>query len=400
MKFAGIDVAKDAHVLATVDERGGNVVTNFSFREDAEGHKRALERLGQPGDVLIVLEATGHYWVNLYAALTGAGHKVAVINALQSRRFAESELRRAKTDDIDARSLANFAMQKRPEPTVVPTEQLQDLRELVRFLDLQKQALGDTVRRLWRLMDLCFTGIQQIFADISGENALAVLEAYPTAARMRTAPLRKVAGLRAGQKKTKIGEELATQLIKTARESVASKKGPAYETQIGCLCEDIRTIKRRISDIEKSLDEEMKNDELGKLLLSIEGVGTQTTARLLGELGDPAKFKDAGSLASYVGVVPATTQSGRSRAIGKSISPIGHSGLRSSLWMPTLAAVRNETSWLGRYYRRLKKRGKEPKVALIACMRKLLIAVHWVATNRQPFVDHAAVAVPALESAT
>ena len=53
--------------------------------------------------------------------------------------------------------------------------------------------------------------------------------------------------------------------------------------------------------------------------------------------------------------------------------------------MPTLTAVRSNP-WLRAHYQRLRARGKLPKVALVACMRKLLLAVYSVAKHRRPFV--------------
>jgi hypothetical protein len=53
--------------------------------------------------------------------------------------------------------------------------------------------------------------------------------------------------------------------------------------------------------------------------------------------------------------------------------------------MPTLTAVR-KNPWLRVYYERLRARGKLPKVALVAAMRKLLIAVYHVAKHRRPFI--------------
>lgn len=53
--------------------------------------------------------------------------------------------------------------------------------------------------------------------------------------------------------------------------------------------------------------------------------------------------------------------------------------------MPTLNVVR-ANPWLRNYYQRLLARGKLPKVAVLACMRKLLLAIYSVAKRRQPFV--------------
>jgi transposase len=56
-------------------------------------------------------------------------------------------------------------------------------------------------------------------------------------------------------------------------------------------------------------------------------------------------------------------------------------------WMPTLSAVRNN-AWLRAHNQRLLARGKLPKVALVACMHKLLLAIYRVAKHRRPFVAH------------
>ena len=59
--------------------------------------------------------------------------------------------------------------------------------------------------------------------------------------------------------------------------------------------------------------------------------------------------------------------------------------LRAALWMPTLSAVRHNP-WLCAHYQRLRARGKSPKVALVACMHKLLLAIYAVAKHHMPFV--------------
>jgi len=64
---------------------------------------------------------------------------------------------------------------------------------------------------------------------------------------------------------------------------------------------------------------------------------------------------------------------------------IGQAALRASAWMPVLVAVRLNP-WLRAYYWRLRRVGKRPKVAMIACMHKLLAAIYSVAKNRRPFV--------------
>ena len=80
----------------------------------ASGYARLFELLGPSDDCLVALEATGHYWRNLFVALIAKDYVVAVVNPLRTARFAEEELRRTKTDAIDALGIARFAQQKRP----------------------------------------------------------------------------------------------------------------------------------------------------------------------------------------------------------------------------------------------------------------------------------------------
>jgi len=65
--------------------------------------------------------------------------------------------------------------------------------------------------------------------------------------------------------------------------------------------------------------------------------------------------------------------------------PLGNARLRHALWIPVLVAIRFNP-WLRAYYQRLRAVGRRPKVAIIACMHKLLAAVYSVAKNRRPFV--------------
>jgi len=102
-------------------------------------------------------------------------------------------------------------------------------------------------------------------------------------------------------------------------------------------------------------------------------------------LGDITRFESADALAAYVGVVPSIRHSGKSTPSSQSISCVGHADLRAKLYMPTLAATRCNP-WLRAFYVRLCAKGKLPKVALVAAMRKLLHAIYSVAKNKRPFV--------------
>jgi transposase len=384
MKFIGIDIGSEKHVVAVLDAQGAVLLKPTSFTEDLAGYEKLLELLGPSEGALVALEATGHYWQNLFATLVASGFAVALLNPLRTRRFAEVDMPRAKTDSVDALSIAKFAAQKRPAATALPDEATLELRELVRLRDRYVQDLGDRVRQLHRALDLTFPEFTKLVSGLDSQLATSLLTRCQTAMQFATQPLRQLSRF-VYDGKHHVGDELAKQLIETARVSVGKHHGPAYRRQVEEFCADIATLRTRIGDLEDDISGTIKRHETAMLLTTIDGIGETTAARLVAELGDITKFQNAEALAAYVGVVPAISHSGKKTPLHAQIGRLGHARLRAKLWMPTLVAVRHNP-WLRAFYERLIARGKLPNVALTAAMRKLLHAIYSVAKNRKPFV--------------
>lgn len=384
MRCAGIDIASETHVLAVISDNDQILVKPTSFTEDADGYRKLFDLLGSPDDVLIGMEATGHYWKNLFAALVAAGFAVALINPLRTHRFAGEDLERTKTDAIDALGIAQFVAEKRPATTRLPDGVTEELRELVHLRERLLQDFGDRLRQLHRLVDLGFPEFTRYVHTLGSQLATTILHEYPTAAALVACPVKHLATLRYDQRH-KVGLELAKSLIQAAQLSVGRHHGHAYRVQVQYTCEDLDVLRRRLRDIDGDIDTKLGEHEVGSLLTTIDGIGIQTAARLIAAVGDPADFRSASAFAAYVGVVPALKQSGKRNSSRAAMTPIGNARLRATLWMPTLTAVR-KNAWLRAHYERLRQRGKLPKVALVACMHKLLLAVYSVAKHRRPFV--------------
>ncbi len=185
MRFVGIDIASETHVVAVVAEDQSVLLKPVPFKENAAGYELLWERLGSPRDTLVTLEATGHYWKNLFAALVTRGFAVALINPLRSRRFAQEDLERTKTDAIDALGLARFGAQKRPRVSVLRDHATDELRELVRLRDRLVQDFGDCTRRLHRLVYLGFPEFKRHVKRLDSQLSTGLLKEYPTARAFR-----------------------------------------------------------------------------------------------------------------------------------------------------------------------------------------------------------------------
>jgi transposase len=386
MRFVGIDVGAERHVVASVDAVQAVVLKPTGFTEEAGGYQHLLTLLGPATDTLVAMEATGHYWKNGCAVLVTQGFAGARLNPLRTRRFAADDLQRTKTDAIEALGIARFAAQKRPAASRLPDPATEELRELLRYRDRLSQDFGDRERQLHRLLDRGFPEFPRYVHDVGSELATAILRVYPTAVAFQGVAVRRLGGLRyAGQHK--VGAEVAAALLEAAAASVGQHHGAAYRVQVQDICEDLDVLRRRLRTLDRDIERLLARHEVGTLLTTIDGIGPQTAARLVATFGDFSVVRSGAALACYVGAVPGLRQSGKRTSSRARLTPIGAARLRAKLYMPVLSAVRCNP-WLRAYYEALIARGKLPKVALIAAMRKLLHAVYRVATHRRPFVPH------------
>jgi transposase len=384
MRIYGIDIASEVHVVAGVGDEGEVLLKSIKIEETGAGHDKLLQLLGEAAGALVVMEATGHYWKNLFARLSTAGYAVAVVNPLAVRRFAESHLTRAKTDAADALLIARFGQAMRPRPAAMRDEQLEELRELVRLRDRWVQDLGDRVRQLHRLVDLGFPELTQHVKDLGSGIATAVLMRCPTAAAFRSVKPSTLTKLKYDGRHH-VPEAVAVALIEAAKHSAGMHHGEAYKIGVTTTCEDIDVLRGRIREADRNVAKLLDATELGALLQTISGIGPTTAARILAEFGDPSSYRSADAFAAHFGVVPATSHSGKSTPSRAGATVLGDAKLRAKMWMPTLVAVvRN--SWLKAFYERLVASGKPPKLALVASMRKLVTAIYSVAKSRRPFV--------------
>jgi len=266
----------------------------------------------------------------------------------------------------------------------LPEPALLELRELVRLKQQVVQQLGDRMRQLHRAVDLGFPEFTRHVRTLGSELATTILAHYPTAAAFRSVSVKKLARL-VYDGRHQVGEELARALVDAATQSVGAHHGEPYRLQVRYACEDIELLRRRLRALENDIEQRLAQHQVGQLLTTIDGIGPQTAACIMAEVGDPARFASLSALASYVGVIPRLHESGKRKKTRTAPAvPLGNARLRRALWMPTLSAVR-VNPWLRAYYQRLRAAGKPAKVALVAVMRKLMAAVYSVAKHRRPF---------------
>jgi transposase len=141
----------------------------------------------------------------------------------------------------------------------------------------------------------------------------------------------------------------------------------------------VKAIKEQLDQVEGQMVTHVREHfgELDAILQSATGIGPVASATLIAELPELGRLNRR-QIASLVGVAPFARESGTAR--GRRRVRGGRFDVRRVLYMATLtAAFRNPT--LKAYYQRLIAAGKLPKVALVACKRKLLTMLNAMIRN-------------------
>jgi len=290
---AGIDVSK-LHLDVCVG------ATRQRVPNDANGWNELTAMLQAAQMDLVVVEATGGYERGLVCALQSAGVCVARVNPRQARDFAKSMGVLAKTDQVDARVLRDFAD--------VLARHADRRKFITPMIDRARELLAELMTRRRQLVDM----------RVAEHNRLE----------------------HAGQR---------------AARSIASV--------LKLLDKQIEAIDAHIDD---HMDQHFKAQR--QLLDSVNGVGPVTILTLtaaLPELGQLGRRQ----IAKLVGVAPLADDSGGRS--GKRRTWGGRSEVRSVVYMAAIVAMRHNPV-IREFYERLLKAGKPKKVAIVACMRKLL----------------------------
>ena len=147
----------------------------------------------------------------------------------------------------------------------------------------------------------------------------------------------------------------------------------------------IEAVKKQFDDIEEQMNAHLHEHfaELDELLRSAKGIGPIVSATFIAGLPELGQLNRR-EIAALVGIAPMAwdsgTRHGRRRIIG------GRSDARRALYMAALVASRHNPV-IKPYYQRLIAAGKARKVALVACMRKLLTILNAMVKNNQPFMN-------------
>ena len=384
--FVGIDISKDKFDTCGITGKEAKLF-QFSATMDRKGFDKLKGHLAAVSisSVLIGMESTASYHVNLFSYLVSEGYRVILINPLLISNYVKMQLRKTKTDKKDAVVIAQFLLTngdtliQRATPSLIS-----DLRDIAR----QRESLVDEMTALKieikRLLNITFPELEHM-AGIFTKSIIKLLQHYPSAFALRDADIGQLSQMLIADSYGHKREAFAEALIKAAHSSVGTNstaKEMILKQKIALLLhlEDaLQEITGMLIEMSRKLMEEDIN-----IMTSIKGIGDKTAANFLIEMGgDINQYERSGKIIAMAGLDPAVYQSGKHEGKGR-ITKRGNRHLRRIIWLMTTKVIQY-TDIFNVYYLKRRKEGLPYKMAVLATAHKLIRVIYAMLTQRTTF---------------
>ena len=385
--FLGIDISKDSFDFSFTDETE-KVLYKDHYQMDMTDFTKLSEYLSpfSKDEILIVMEATGIYHLNLLSFFLEQGLNVSVVNPLFIHAFTKSmTIRKTKTDAKDAHIISLFAKRNGATLKLSKSDDLESIKPIVR----EKEKLIKSMSALKTDMKSI---VNQVFPEmlkntnIFSKSSLNLLLQAPSKRIIRNLKEKKIAKLLSSDTtrgaKPKVG---ASEILSLAKNSIGINNQSLEKILISKIkqLEFLQLQLDEYNEIIEQFVDKHHNDDI-ELLTSISGTGKPSASSFLIELGDINNFATHKQLTAFIGTDPTIYQSGTSVNVKGSISKRGNSHLRRTLWhMARAATVWNET--LKAYYDKKRSEGKTFKQSVIAVANKLIRIIFSMLKNNTKF---------------
>jgi transposase len=368
---AGLDVHQASIVVCVLCSQGGGRLrkTLKTFATTAAGLQQLATWLKSLGVTHVGMEATGVYWMPVFAVLEAAGgFDLTVANAQHIKAVPGR-----KTDVRDGEWTAQLVRHGLMRKSFVPPKPIRDLRDLTRYRRTLVETQASERRRLVKLLEMVDIKLASVLSDVLGVTGRAILRAL-IAGDQTPAEMARLAQGAVRRKLPQLIEALGGRLDHHHRRilSIQLARVEAAEADIAAIDEDI------------AVHLAPYDAEVG-MLIEIPGIDRVTAASIIAEIGiDMTAFPTPQHLAAWAGVCPGNHQSGGKHKPSRARK--GNTHLKTALCNAATGAARKRGSFFKAKYHSLKARRGGGR-ATLAIAHKLLVCVHNVLGNGTPYQD-------------
>jgi len=384
--YVGIDIGKTIHQAAFLDDHGHDLCSSLTFHNDDEGYQLFFDTLDKNHDgshVIIGMEATGHYWLNICSALLSRDFETHVINPIQTDAMRRMNIRKTKTDSVDCYYIARVLMIGEYSDVAIQDENIAELKQLCRYRYSLVDSVTAVKNQITGIMDRIFPEYHTLFSDIFSVTSIELLKRYTTPAEISKVTPKRLTALLAKYSRGSFGEEKAQQILSIARTSVGNANvNPAFILQLRQQIAQIEFMREQINIVEKRI--ELCYSRFPCFLHTIKGVGLISAATIFAEIGDIARFDSPKKLVAFAGIDPSIYQSGNYSSSHASMSKRGSPYLRRALWN-TAEITSRMNPVFAEFYQRKRSEGKNHMTAIGAVARKMTYSIFAILRDQVPF---------------
>jgi len=384
----GIDVAKNIHEACILNDRGeqiGKYIRIQNFERSIEKFIERVESIAFESDLIprIGMEATGIYWYSIYCKLS-KHYEIHLYNPSQVKGFAAVNVRGAKTDKIDAKTIAGMLRFGEAPKICYGDKTRMEIKEFCRFRFKLVSLMANLKKRLIRNVHLIFPGYDQLFSSIFTKTSIAILNKAPRPSDMLEMGEEKLYELMRKTSRNHFSPEKARELLEMAKDSISLDFiEDALLFEVESLLKLIEYIEDQIKEVETrilSLWETVKDKHY---LQTIPGVSDLMAATIWAELGDIENFNHPDQIVAFAGYDPKVKKSGNKEVI---LGP-NKRGSRLLRWVLGRAVVQAKmcNPVIEQYFKKKISEGKHFNTALCATAKKLIRIIWSVEKNKRAF---------------
>lgn len=404
----GLDVSKGESQVQAFLDRKKPYRKSFKVEHNNEGlsnlHnflKHLKEVTGQ--NPAVILESTGHYHASVVQFLEEHNYLLIIINPLISYRAKSSSLRKVKTDAVDAYLLCELYYKEELEPYKKRGIQLLNLRNLTRQHENITDNCIQTKLQFQAVLEQVFPEYRGVFGELYSYVSLQILKEYKASEDILNTSENKLANRIADLCPSR-SEEWAYEKAKQLKAAAIRNpfKKTMYQSHLlsmGMYIDMLLQFKEHLSKLKSEIDTLAKDIEEYEIIKSIPGIGEKIAATIISEIGEIDRFNHPKKLVAFAGVDPSVFESGRFTASNNKITKRGSSRLRHALYLAVRSGIRDKrkkkttdeilprNKKMREFYDKKRNEGKPFRVAVIACVNKLLHWIYALLKNKTTFQD-------------
>ncbi len=320
----GIDTSRYGHYAAFLHDDLRPAADELQFAESAAGYallRQRLQGIAQrhaPVHFVVRLDAAGQYADNLLHFLHRLARPVAAADPpftltlscgdpQRNKNYRAALFGPHKSDPVEARAAARFALAERPKSDMPLSPELRTLRQVAGRLQAVVRQRTRLVNQFHHLLALAFPELALLTKDLAAGWVLELVHRFPTAPRLAEATPTDLADI------PYLPDAQAAPLLEHARTSIGSLSGPAVAELARDQVRQLRDAAARQKRLENLLISAYRALPQANLLDSIPGIGAVTAAVLTAFILDVDRFETPAKLVAYFGVLPIEASSGVDR---------------------------------------------------------------------------------------